>query len=89
MFNKYKVPLTPEEYLRLTAAISRLKASSDDFRLLISTLEKLTPAIDMANRCAQPPTLQWSQGKAQLLDDILTFIGNSEKLRDDIKAQST
>ena len=86
MLNKYGLIKTDEAKVRFLAAVSRLKVN-EDFQQFTAILEEVQNVIDQRNRFATSPNLEWGQGEAQLIDQILKLIGGAEKERDAIKKQ--
>ena len=87
MLNKYKLIPDDRKRLHLLAAISTLK-KSNEFSLFLGVLSDLQHTIDKKNRTAVTPSLEQGQGAAQLLDSILTLIGEAETQRDQIRQQT-
>lgn len=84
MLQRFK--LLPEERKRLQflQALARLK-QTDDFQLLIDVLHQTQQNIDKSNRIAHSPELQWGQGHAQFLNELLETIGIAEELSRDLR----
>lgn len=92
MLQRYKLLPDNRKRLQFLQALTRLK-QTDDFQLLTDVLSQAQTNIDQSNRHAAMPEIQWGQGAAQFLDELLSTIGEAEKLgrelRDQIERQET
>jgi len=84
MLNKYKLLDDPQKRFQFCTAVSRLK-QTDDFTLLVDVLGECLESIDKKTRTAASPDLEWGQGAAQFLDELLQTIGSAEALRNQLR----
>ncbi len=92
MLNKLELLPDEKQRLKFLLALSRLKRDSD-FVALVELLEEAQYAIDKTIRTARPPELDWKQGAAQFLSDLLEMIQGSDdqaaSLRKQVESKGT
>lgn len=92
MLQRYKLLPENRKRLQFLQALARLK-QNNDFQLLIDVLNQAQTNIDCSNRKAVAPEIQWNQGAAQFLDELLDTVGTAEQqgrdLRDQIERTET
>ncbi|MCA9340008.1 MAG: hypothetical protein KDA17_03810 [Candidatus Saccharibacteria bacterium] len=76
----------PRAQFRLYSAISRIK-DHPDFQVLLDEFKAELHEQDRKNRIAQSPALEWGQGVAQFLNDLLETVEKSSGLREEYRKQ--
>ncbi|MBU2097939.1 MAG: hypothetical protein KKD00_04200 [Gammaproteobacteria bacterium] len=84
MLQRFKLLPDERKRLQFLQALARLK-QTDDFQLLVEVLHQAQTNIDKSNRIAHSPELQWGQGHAQFLNEMLETIGSAETLSRDLR----
>lgn len=73
------------ERFRILAAIAAVNASNSG-KILLDFLKRVSQHIDRSNRTLEPPRLQWSQGAAQLLEELTTLMHEAGPLASELRA---